>query len=299
MLEESKLVFIISQPRSGSTMLQKLISNNDQVDTVSEPWLLLPFLSLYRPELVEASYNYPIMAAGVLDYLAKKQLEPTFRNKLKDLILNLYQVREPGQYFLDKTPRYYEILPEIFDLFPKAKYIILKRNPFASLSSMLHTWSGGKILFEKIKTFYRDFLTGPFKVQEFSAAQSGNPNVLEIKYEALVSEPQKYTQKLYQWLAIPYEEAVLDITANAKATGIYGDDVYKKNIFTHVSEDSIDSWRELCSQEPLKGFFVDYNQFLGDRFIKNYGYEPLTWKKPFLGRNNYFERFLEQPDLKI
>ena len=299
MLEESKLIFIISQPRAGSTLLQKVISNNKWVDTVSEPWLLLPFLSIYRPELVEATYNFSVMATGVKDYLSKKKLEPAFRAKLKELILSMYQVTHEGQYFLDKTPRYYEILPEIYALFPNAKYIILKRNPFASLSSMLHTWSGGLLLFDKIRTFYRDFFIGPFKIQEFHDIHINNSNVFEIKYESLVKEPDKLTEKIYEWLNIPYNEEVLKIGSNTKVSGIYGDDVYKKTIQADISVKNAENWKSTCNHEPLKSFFIEYNRFLGNDFIKKYGYEPLDWKKSFFNKNDHFERFLKQPDIHI
>ena len=162
MTDESKLIFLVSQPRSGSTLLQKLVSNNELVDTVSEPWLLLPLLSIYKPDLINAEYNYPVSIKGFFDYLQKKGNENEFRQEYKKLILSLYKVKDSPQFFIDKTPRYYEMLPEIMQLFPNAKYLILKRNPFASLQSMLSTWSNGKIDYKLFMTFYRDFLAAPF-----------------------------------------------------------------------------------------------------------------------------------------
>jgi len=44
------------------------------------------------------------------------------------------------RFFLDKTPRYYFIIPELKNVFPEAKFIILLRNPLAVLSSILNTW---------------------------------------------------------------------------------------------------------------------------------------------------------------
>src|SRR3990172_3386954 len=140
MIEESKLIFIISQPRAGSTLLQKLISNNEMVDTVSEPWLLLPLLHNYKPELIRAKYNSKLAIEGFTDYLKKKRLNGLFKMELKRLILELYTVNKKEQYFIDKTPRNYEILPEIIEFFPKAKFIVLKRDLFASLASMFSIW---------------------------------------------------------------------------------------------------------------------------------------------------------------
>lgn len=40
-MSDSNLIFLISQPRSGSTLLQKLIATSNQIDTLQEPWLML------------------------------------------------------------------------------------------------------------------------------------------------------------------------------------------------------------------------------------------------------------------
>ena len=36
-----RLVFLLSLPRSGSTLLQRLLAAHPQVHTVAEPWLML------------------------------------------------------------------------------------------------------------------------------------------------------------------------------------------------------------------------------------------------------------------
>ena len=54
----------------------------------------------------------------------------------------LYEGALPGTgkgYFLDKTPRYYLVIPELYCTFPKAHYIFLLRNPVAVLCSILET----------------------------------------------------------------------------------------------------------------------------------------------------------------
>src|SRR5690606_36361791 len=109
-MTEDKLLFIVCQPRSGSTLTQKLLSNNPMVDTVSEPWLLLPLLSMYRPELVNAKYNYQVASQAFFDYLKKKDLSEDVRHAIKEVILALDWVRGESKYIIDTTPRNYETL---------------------------------------------------------------------------------------------------------------------------------------------------------------------------------------------
>ena len=44
------------------------------------------------------------------------------------------------RYFLDQTPQYHLIIPELLRVFPAASYVILFRNPLAVLVSMIAAW---------------------------------------------------------------------------------------------------------------------------------------------------------------
>lgn len=46
--EGENLIFLISQPRAGSTMLQKVLGSHPEIHTVSEPWVALPPSSPYE-----------------------------------------------------------------------------------------------------------------------------------------------------------------------------------------------------------------------------------------------------------
>jgi hypothetical protein len=291
MMDESRLIFIISQPRSGSTLLQKLVSNNSAVDTVSEPWLLLPLLSVYKPELVQAKYNYANSLKGFFDYLNKKEATEEFKSGLKELILKLYKVSGSSQYFIDKTPRYYEIIPEIMSFFPKAKFLVLKRNPFGSLHSMLTTWSDGKVDYKMFKNFYRDFLAAPFLIQDFCEQQGANENVRIVKYEDIVSAPENIVGEIYKWLNIPFDKSVLELDKNDKVKGIFGDDVYRKEPLKEIKNSKSDSWREAASDKTVAAFFYEYQEFLSAPFLQRYGYniEKFNKTSSLFGKNEFKE----------
>ena len=54
------IVFIFSQPRSGTTLLQRMLTSHSDIVSVSETWLLLPqFLALKKRGLI-AQYNHTI-----------------------------------------------------------------------------------------------------------------------------------------------------------------------------------------------------------------------------------------------
>ena len=51
------LIFIISQPRAGSTLLQRMLSGHPDIATAAEPWLLLHPLYGLRQHGIQAEYN--------------------------------------------------------------------------------------------------------------------------------------------------------------------------------------------------------------------------------------------------
>ena len=69
-MDEKKLIFIISQPRSGSTLLQSLLSNNDFVATTSEPWILIPFLSFLKGD-TKLNANFKLTKNAIIDFPSK------------------------------------------------------------------------------------------------------------------------------------------------------------------------------------------------------------------------------------
>ncbi|MFV1990599.1 MAG: sulfotransferase, partial [Acidimicrobiales bacterium] len=49
-VSEIRPAFLLSLPRSGSTLLQRLLGAHSMVATVAEPWLLIPPLYALRDE---------------------------------------------------------------------------------------------------------------------------------------------------------------------------------------------------------------------------------------------------------
>ena len=58
-------IFIFSLPRSGSTLLQRLIGADTNVSYASEPWILLPFFYALKDTGASAEYNHQVMTQGV------------------------------------------------------------------------------------------------------------------------------------------------------------------------------------------------------------------------------------------
>ena len=61
-------VFIISLPRAGSTLLQRMLGSHPQIATASEPWILLPLLSVDRPGSAQTDYGFDLSRKALQDF---------------------------------------------------------------------------------------------------------------------------------------------------------------------------------------------------------------------------------------
>ena len=264
MMKDSNLLFIISQPRSGSTLLHRILSNSPDISSIKdESWILLPFLSIHRPDLNQSLYGSDLASQAIKNSLNDKVL----RDFLRDFIIKLYSESfdNPTKFILDKTPRYYEIIDEIIDYFPNAKIIVLKRNPLDVVFSFHERWPRKRLI--DIAHFGRDIFTAPLKIDAFLNSHQSNENVKVVKYEELVKTPVEILSRLFQWLDIKFEKSYLKY--DRQEIPLLGDN--KINHINYPHDVSIDRWKKSVEDKGFRGFISGYINYL----ISN-GYEDYS-----------------------
>lgn len=283
-MDESQLIFIISQPRSGSTYLQNLLSNNKQANTCSESWLLLNFANQIKPATISGIFDNRLANSAFKDYL-EKHLSLNFKEKQKQYLLDLYAPMAEGfDFVIDKTPRYWEIMDEIQNLFPNSKVIILKRNPLNVVKSIIKTWNI-KSIFE-LSYYKRDLLLGPKQIHAFCEKHKANPNVYTLRYEDLIRDTIEEVKKVYEWIGVTYHLGVSDTSNNKKYKGKFGDP-YQNSVKPYG--DIKTEFKQKTLNKMFKDFLIGYENYLGSEFLMAYGNYKLTEVKQKQTRVfNYF-----------
>ncbi|MBF8150976.1 sulfotransferase [Winogradskyella sp. F6397] len=283
-MKEENLIFLISQPRAGSTYLQNLLSNNNETNTCSEPWLLLYFANQFKPNLFEAKFDNKLAKTAFNDYL-EKYPSINFNNEQKSFLLNLYTPLFDGYKFaIDKTPRYWEIMDEIQNLFPNSKIIILKRNPLDVVKSIINTWNINSI--SELNYYKRDLLLAPKKIHAFCKNHRDNPNIYALRYEDLIRDTIVEIKKVYKWIGIAYQVEVSDTSNNQKYKGKFGDPYQnsEKSYYQVKTE-----FKQKTLNKTFKDFLIGYENYLGSEFLLAYGNYELTEAKQKQTRAyNYF-----------
>jgi len=270
-MQDDQLIFMISLPRSGSTLLQKILGGHSDIYTRSEPWLMLHPLYAFKTEGIQTRYNAKLAVAGVQNFLQELPAEDEnyYFSRIRDCYLSLYApyLSASGkERFLDKTPRYYEIFDELQKTFPRAKFIVLYRNPLAVFASILETWVKGN--YEKLKNYQCDLYPGvEFLQRDFTAYA----NTHVIRYEELLLNPEGETAALFDFLKLPNQPDCIDYGHHKGERWMYGDPetVYKK---TRPDSQHIDAWhKQLAKPEECK-LISDYLHSLGATAFTRLGY---------------------------
>lgn len=267
------LIFLISQPRSGSTLLQHILASHPDIHTTGEPWFMLHQIYGLKRSGIEAEYNGEYARTALEDFLSVlPDKEDTYIEAVRRMTLYLYNSalsQKSCKYFLDKTPRYYLILPELSRVFPKGKYILLIRNPLAVLASIINSnlagqWQGLAALDRK-----RDLLAAPQLILD--GIERLGDKAIAVRYEELVTKPQKIIEGVCQRLSIGYSDDMIYYAGKFDLPERSRD---AKSIYKHDRPvaDYVHGWKTTLNTPQLKHFAQAYITDLGRSTIERLGY---------------------------
>ncbi|MCM8569198.1 sulfotransferase [Gramella jeungdoensis] len=275
--------------------MQALLSNNRDTNTCSESWILLNYANQIKPSLIHSTFDNNLAKDAFEEYLNKHN-DFNFLEHQKKFLLDLYQPLGKGyRYVIDKTPRYWEILPEIRELFPKSKIIVIKRNPIEVARSIFKTWNVEQM--QALTAYKRDLLFGPGRITEFEKNNKDNSRNYFLRYEDLLNNTESVVRNLYYWMDVTFTSDILKINNNVKYKGKFGDPYLNSN----KDYQKIKAESRILELSKLQMEFLDgYANFLGPEFLMEYGeykYDMGTAKKTLAFshfihlNNNQFENY--------
>lgn len=261
-------IFLLSLPRSGSTLLQRMLATHPAVATASEPWLLLPLLLGFREGHVFASYRQRYLASAFEDFLAALPAgAEAHRTAVRRFAVTLYGRACAGgeTHFLDKTPRYHLIADELFDIFPQARFVLLWRNPLAVAASCIDTWEAGRF---RLHGYRLDLEAGLVRLLDVAAAR--RDRLLVLRYEDLVRDPERLLASLFAHCGLPPEEGALGRLDEVRLAGRMGDPWTGR---VEVSDSSPDAWAATLATWPRRLWARRYLRWVGRERLATMGYD--------------------------
>jgi hypothetical protein len=263
-------VFLLSVPRAGSTLVQRVLAAHPEVATAPEPWLLIPQIYAMRERGVLAEYAHVTAARAIREFATRLPRGDTdYATELRRFILSLYRRASGGEvtYFVDKTPRYHLIAEELFEIFPDARWIFLWRNPLAVAASMVVTWARGRWRLDRWRV---DLLDGPRNL--VSAYQGHAHAAFAVRYEELISEPTTTWPRLFEYLELDFEPALLDALPSIQLPARMGDRIGSSR-YSELSAEPLHKWKAVVDSPIRKRWCRRYLWHLGSEVLQVMGYD--------------------------
>ena len=264
----SRPIFILSLPRAGSTLLQRMLLASGRCATLGEPGLLLRFLGEGDLLSRRATYGEWLLETAREDMRAAwSGFDEAYRDGVRRLVEGLYDGLADGrEWFVDKTPRYSLIAEEVFRTFPEAKFIVLWRHPLAIADSISRTFCEGGWWMEE---FGIDLYAGMERLQRF--AERHAEGICQLRYEDLVTDPGAEMARVGEHLGIDGLGEVAGKQLVESAGGRLGDPTGTKQ-FSEVSAASRDAWEGRIDNWMRRGWCRRY--FDGERaeWLESLGY---------------------------
>ncbi|MBI3796452.1 MAG: sulfotransferase [Deltaproteobacteria bacterium] len=272
--EGRNLIFLLSTPRAGSTLLGSVLGNHPQALCPSEPWLLLPLSTLHSNDAVIISrYDYDSAREAWWQWV-NDELYNRATNAFAVTVYNALLAQAGKQIFIDKTPRYYHILPWLDAVFPRALKVWLKRNPLDVIASCKENWQLG---IDELTGYVNSPLSFDSTVSFVllsSYFEESSPTKYIIRYEDLVQNPAVCIEALCKFIALPFEEGIVNYVANTALMQILAEKpLGEKKILEHSRPhaSSVGRWREVLTPEELRQILLT----LGSDVFVRMGYGDL------------------------
>ncbi len=186
-------IFIVGVPRSGSTLVEKIITSGKKIMSEGEETGVL------NNEFDKIIYNKSLKKINLLKF--KRNIIDGY--KLRNLIK-----KKNNFFFTDKSLENFYYLNIIKKIFPKAKIINCQRNFISSIMSTLKnnlvnlSWTHN--IYDILKYYDIYFKT----IDQFTKVSANF--IYNLNYEKLIDNPEKETKDLFNYLNLPWGPECLE-----------------------------------------------------------------------------------------
>ena len=263
-------LILFSLPRSGSTLVQRILGAHTEIATVAEPWILLPLLYTLKEQGSYTEYNHQYTNIAINDFCRElPNGQDDYLTAISNFARELYTKARKGKehYFLDKTPRYHLISDNVIRLFPDGKFIFLWRNPLAIAASIIETWGSGRW---SIYRFKIDLYEGLTKL--IDTYSQHRETVHAVRYEDLTTNADAEWKSIFDYLELDYDPELLAQFSKVKFDGQLGDPTGAKQ-YDAISSEPLHKWKTTLANPIRKAWCRRYLNWIGQERLSIMGYD--------------------------
>lgn len=197
-------IFIVGMPRSGTTLLEKMLCRHPQVSGIGEPPYIIN-LARSCGQRMRQDLEYPEVLGA---------LTPDICKELGDEYVSLaHQFGVNTTYTVDKTPNNFFYLGFILSVLPNAKIIHNFRDPVDTcLSIYQQNFVGGVPFAYDLNQIASYYLLYRQMMEHWQ--QLFPDKVLDVSYEDVVTNTDEQIRRIIDFCDLPWDDDCLDEKQN-------------------------------------------------------------------------------------
>lgn len=227
-------IFVLGQPRTGTTLVERIISSHSQVHSAGELQqfgLAVRWLSEHQDPR-----RFSVELFKQAKTVDQKQLGERYMETTK-------RMRGTKPRFIDKLPQNYLYIPLILAALPKAKIVHLTRDPMdACFSSFKQLFADAYLHSYDQEEMARHHARYRTLMQSWRERFPGR--FLDISYEDTVFNLEANTRRLLDYLELPWEDSCLQFYEQNSAVSTAS----AVQVREPVHSRSIGRWKKYAAQ---------------------------------------------------
>ena len=203
-LENKKIIFIIGLPRSGTSLVEQIMSSHSKIYGCGE-------LDYITRLVVENFYTN-----GILNKEKLKKLSFSRKEEIAQNYINYVEkFQSDSLIYTDKAPLNFFWVGIIKILLPNSKIIHCKRNSKDNILSLYKNDFDDRLNFtydfKDLLEFYKEYL----KLMNLWKSKL-NKEIYDVEYENIIKNPEAEIKKLLSFCELDYEENCLSFYKNKR-----------------------------------------------------------------------------------
>jgi hypothetical protein len=186
---KGEIVFVVGAPRSGTTLIQSVISAHAKITSFDEETGFFMYRDIF-------SHSFEGISKSAYENICESNLD--IASTFKAVADECLKLKPGAEIFLEKTPQHVLCLNRLIRWFPEAKFINVNRDirdSAVSASKFSGIEQGGDTI--KFVNYWNRCISARLNV--------ASENIIDVNYEDFVNNPESETLRIMSFIGVEYD----------------------------------------------------------------------------------------------